>query len=102
MEEWCSVDNVNWPPNRTGILKADISSVSPSSERITRNVRFYNFCMAHGQFNGAKCNLGEVKVEPMLPAVFLVCASNQRGRHPWNLQGRVLSEHCRSSLANLC
>ena len=37
----------------------------------------------------AKCNLGEVKLEPMLPAVFLVCASNLWGGHPWNLHGRI-------------
>ena len=29
------VDNVNWPPYRDNKLKADVSSVSPSSERIS-------------------------------------------------------------------
>ena len=39
--------------------------------------------------NVAKCNLGEVKLEPVLPAVLLICASNLRGGHRWNLQGRI-------------
>ena len=37
----------------------------------------------------AKYNLGEVKLEPKLPAVFLFCASNLWGGHPWNLQERI-------------
>ena len=33
--------------------------------------------------------LGEVKLESMLPAVLLICASNLWSGHPWNLQGRI-------------
>lgn len=30
----------------------------------------------------AKCNLGEVKLKPMLPVVLLICASDLQGGHP--------------------
>ena len=59
-------------------------------------VRFVNsqltqetFYASTNKFNVAKCNLGEVKLKPMLPAVFLICASNLWGEPPWNLQGRI-------------
>lgn len=39
--------------------------------------------------NVAKCDLGEVKLKSMLPAVILICASNLLGGHLQYLQGRI-------------
>ena len=56
-------------------------------------------------FDVAECNLGKVKLEPMLSVVLLICASNLQDGHPWNWKGQITmcfasSEHCGSSLAN--
>ena len=60
-------------------------------------------CWVCAELYVAKCNLGnlgEAKLEPMLPAVLLICASNLRGRHPWNLQGRISCAWLRPNTAD--
>ena len=63
----------------------------------------YKIILAGVYLDVAKCNLGKVyKLKPVLPAVFLICASNLRGGHPWNLKGRITCAWLRANTVDHC
>ena len=51
-------------------------------ERILVSSLFSSLWRLYHKLNVAKCNLGEVKLQAMLPTFLLICASSLWGGHP--------------------